>query len=310
MIWALLPFVLPIGQSISKDKVWEMVVGGDIMLNSVSSSVDVFGSWKPSPQVLFYANLEIPLTNTRERTRNKTAAEIARRDQYILKADPRHIRNLLKANLDVVSLGNNHAMDGGVTGLQDVLNILDKNGIPRCGAGMNLQEAMEPAVVTTRTGIKVAFVSHLSFLNQGSINKCGPATESEPGIFGLTLGGKSGPEEFEKLKQIVDDARKKADLVYVCPHWGIEKMPKPAPFQVSMAHLYIDAGADGVIGNHPHVLQPAEVYKGKPIFYSLGNLVHPRYGNTAVYRVMYDGKEFKSFSFVPLRYSGGRIYRR
>jgi poly-gamma-glutamate capsule biosynthesis protein CapA/YwtB (metallophosphatase superfamily) len=302
-----------VGISASKvpnEKVWEMVVGGDIMLNSVSASTDVFGSWRPSKDVLFYANLEIPLTNTSERTRRKTPEEIARRDQYVLKADPRHIRNLLKGNLDVVSLGNNHAMDGGVSGLNDVLRILDQNKIPRCGAGMNLQEAMEPALVTTKTGIKVAFVSHLSFLNQSSINKCSQATEDEPGVFGLTLAGKSGPTEFERVKAIVDNAKTKADLVFICPHWGIEKMPRPAPFQVSMAHLYIDAGADGVIGNHPHVLQPAEVYKGKPIFYSLGNLVHPRYGNTAVYRVTYVDKEFRSYSFVPLRYSAGRIFRR
>ena len=297
-------------QDSHSEGVWKMVVAGDMMLNNVSPAVPVFGSWKPVKESVFYANLEIPLTDTEKRTARKSAEEIARRDQFVLKAHPGHIRNLVNGNLDVVSLGNNHAMDGGSEGLNQTIGLLNEAKIPYCGAGANWKEAVEPAVVTSPTGIKIAFVSHLSFLNPSSLHKCTPATSKEPGIMVLTLRNKSGQEEFERMKQVVDRAKSKADLVVICPHWGIEKQPKPAPYQVSMAHLYIDAGADAVVGNHPHVLQPAEIYKGKPIFYSLGNLVNPGGGITAAYEVKYREKEFQSMTFIPLRYSSGRIFPR
>ena len=285
---------------------WDLFCGGDIMLNGVGASVPVFdGIWVP-PNAIFYANLEIPLTNTSERTPRKSAADIAARNQYVLKADPQHIKNLVSAGIDVVSLGNNHAMDGGVSGLKQMTSLLDSNHIQRCGAGVNWEDATKSTVVVAPDGTRVAFVSYLSFLSVGGLRACTPATAKTAGVAALTLGGKNGPFELERLKKIVERARLDADMVVVALHWGIEKQPFPAPFQVSLGRLFIDAGADVVIGAHPHVLQPAELYKGKPIIYSLGNFVNPGGGQAAMYKLAFEKTTYKSTEILPTSYSGGR----
>ncbi len=286
---------------------WSLFCGGDIMLNGVSASVPVFKGISVPADAIFYANLEIPLTNTSERTRRKTAADIAARNQYVLKADPGHIKNLVSAGIDVVSLGNNHAMDGGVSGLKQTTSLLDSYHIQRCGAGLNWTDATKSAVVVAPDGTRVAFISYLSFLSLGGLRACTPAAAKTAGVAALTLSGKSGPNELERLKKIVVRARLDADMVVVALHWGIEKQPFPAPFQVSLGRLFIDAGADVVIGAHPHVLQPAELYKGKPIIYSLGNFVNPGGGQAAMYKLTFEKTEYRSAQIIPTSYSGGRV---
>jgi poly-gamma-glutamate synthesis protein (capsule biosynthesis protein) len=224
----------------------------------------------------------------------------------VLKANPKHVNDLVSAGIDVVSLGNNHAMDGGASGVKQMLALLDKRGIRHAGAGVNWQRAVEPAVVIAPDGTRVAFVSYLSFLGIDSLRKCTPATALNPGIAALTLSGRSGLKELEHLKLIVAKAREKADMVVVALHWGIERQPFPAPYQVSLGRLFVDAGADVVLGSHPHVLQPAELYKGKPIIYSLGNFVNPGGGQSAMYKFTFDRTKFKCANIVPTSYSGGR----
>jgi poly-gamma-glutamate capsule biosynthesis protein CapA/YwtB (metallophosphatase superfamily) len=291
----------------TKPKTWDLVCGGDIMLNGVSSKTNVFKEMRVEREALLYANLEIPLTNTSERTKMKTAEEIRNRDQYVLKADPKHIGNLKSAGFDVVSLGNNHTMDGGVPGLRQMLPILDQAKIAYCGAGENWAAAIRPTVVTSSTGTKVAFISYLSFLNSVSLRKCTPAKTSEPGIAALTLHGKNGPKEVALIKSIVTKAKQGADVLVVCLHWGVEKAPLPSKYQVDMARLFVDAGADVIVGNHPHVLQPSELYKEKPIIYSIGNLVNPRSGNTALYRLRFEGNRLISATASNWRYENGRV---
>jgi poly-gamma-glutamate capsule biosynthesis protein CapA/YwtB (metallophosphatase superfamily) len=288
-------------------KGWTLVCGGDIMLNSVSPRVDVFGAMRVPSDAIFYANLEIPLTNTRDRTTRKTAEEIRNRDQYVLKADPGHIRNLKSAGFDVVSLGNNHTMDGGNAGLRQMLPLLNQAKIAYCGAGETWKDAIQPAIVTAPDGTRVAFISYLSFLNRFSLLKCDPATTTKPGIAALTLGGKSGPDEVKRIQNIVTKAKAGADMLVVCLHWGVEKAPLPSRYQVDMARLFVDAGADAIIGNHPHVLQPGELYQGKPIIYSIGNLVNSRSGNTALYSLRFEGNRLVGAMAKNWVYQSGRV---
>jgi len=287
-------------------KTWDLYCGGDIMLNGVSPSVPAFQNiWVPRDSIS-YANLEIPMTNVSERTPNKSAKDVAAKNQFILKADPKHVSNLVRAGIDVVSLGNNHAMDGGAPGLRQMLGLLDKRGIKHTGAGVNWNRATEPTVVVASDGTRVAFVSYLSFLSVEGLRHCTPATAARPGIAVLTLQGKNGPLELSRLKKIVDRARAQADLVVVALHWGVERQPFPAAYQVSLGRLFVDAGADVVIGAHPHVLQPAELYKGKPIIYSLGNFVNPGGGSSAMYKLTFEKTAFRSALIIPTTYSGGR----
>ena len=288
-------------------KTWDLYCAGDIMLNGVSPSVRAFKDLAIPSEAIFYANLEIPLTNVPGRTPYKSAAELKAKKQFILKADPRHIADLVSAGIDVVSLGNNHAMDGGAAGLNQMLGLLDKNGIAHAGAGDNWSKATEPAVVVAANGTRVAFVSYLSFISVEGLRHCTPAKAAAPGIAVLTLDGKNGVLEWGRLKKIVEKARAKADVVVIALHWGVERQPFPAAYQVSLGRLFIDAGADAVIGAHPHVLQPAELYKSKPIIYSLGNFVNPGGGESAIYKLTFEKSTFKDAEVIPVKYSAGRV---
>lgn len=288
-------------------KPWNLFCGGDLMLNGVPASRKVFENLKVPADAIFYANLEIPLTNVRERTSRKTAAEIAARDQFILTAETGHIKNLKASGIDVVSLANNHAMDAGKSGLKQMLGLLDGAGIKHNGAGENWAKAVEPAILVAPDGTRVAFLSYLSFRSPFSLRKCTPATTTSPGISVLTLLGKNGPNELKMLQSVLKNAKSKADLVVVALHWGVERQPLPADYQVVLGRMFVDAGADVILGAHPHVLQPAELYKGKPIIYSLGNFANPGSGNTAMYKLTFLGKEFRTANIIPLSYQSGKI---
>ncbi len=277
------------------------------MLNGVATSVPVFKEIAVPREAIFYANLEIPLTNMKERTPHKSAAEVKARTQFILTADPKHILDIVGAGIDVVSLGNNHAMDGGASGLRQMLSLLDKHGIRHCGAGESWASSVEPAIVIAPDGTRVAFISYLSFLSLEALRKCTPAKVNSPGIATLTTLGQNGLPELARLKGIIDKAKKQADMVVVALHWGVERQPFPAPYQVALGRLFVDAGADVVLGAHPHVLQPGELYKGKPIIYSLGNFVNPGGGNSAMYKLTFEKTKFLYANVMPTSYSAGTV---
>lgn len=286
---------------------WDLYVGGDIMLNGISASRSPFRELSvPAPSV-FIANLEIPLTDTGARTPRKTAAEIAARDQYVLKASPGHARHLANANFDLLTLGNNHTMDGGAPGWQQNKKMLSSVGIVFCGAGDNVEEADAHGVVTAPDGTRIAVLSMLSFRNPGSNWKCGPATATAAGISAIAFASHKREARLDEFKRRVDAARIDADLVIVMPHWGIEKQPLPSDVQVEMGRQWIDAGADFVMGSHPHVLQPGELYKGKPIVYSLGNFINPGGGRAAIYKFRMDKSRLIGLEILETRYSGHRV---
>ena len=288
-------------------KTWDMFCAGDIMLNGVPGTRQVFKSLRVPKEAIFYANLEIPLTSVRERTSRKTAAEVAARNQFILTADTKHILNLKSAGMDVVSLGNNHAMDAGTSGLRQMLKLLDAQGIQHVGAGENWAKAVEPTVIVAPDGTRVAFLSYLSFLSYEALRKCTPAKLDAPGIAVMTMLGKSSPKELKTLQAVLKAARSRADLVVVALHWGVERQPLPAPYQVALGRLFVDAGADVVLGAHPHVLQPGELYKGKPIIYSLGNFANPGGGSSAMYKLTFAKNQFRYANIIPISYAGGAV---
>jgi poly-gamma-glutamate synthesis protein (capsule biosynthesis protein) len=96
-------------------------------------------------------------------------------------------------------------------------------------------------------------------------------------------------------------------LLVVGLHWGIERQTIPTAYQVTLGRACIDAGADIVWGNHPHVLQGAELYKGKPILYSMGNLISSKGGATGVVKIVYEDGQLKRSQFLPLMISDGRV---
>lgn len=287
---------------------WTLVVGGDVMLNGIKPSADVFKGIAPLVRSadLAYANLEIPLTNVGTRTSRKSAEEIAARHQFVLRAEPGHAKHFAAAGFDTVSLGNNHALDYGPAGLADFVRHLDKQNIAWFGAGQNWREARR-LLVHEVGGIRVGFLSFLSFNSPGAMRKCTPATGRSAGVATLTITGVPDKTAIKRIKAIVESAKRECDLLAVALHWGIERQTQPAPNQVRLGRMFVDQGADLVIGAHPHVLQPSELYKGKPILYSLGNLISPRGGSTALYRLRFEGKELRSVDYFPAKIASGKV---
>jgi poly-gamma-glutamate capsule biosynthesis protein CapA/YwtB (metallophosphatase superfamily) len=197
---------------------------------------------------LVTGNLECPLGIGGVKFPNK---------KYNFLVDPSSAKGLSRAGFKLLTLANNHIMDFGVDALQSTFKALESNGLKHAGAGMNESRARRPAFFDVK-GRKVAILAY-------SITYPAEywARENKPGC-----ASASGPE----MKRDISSARAKgADLVIVCVHWGQEKKTKLRYYQPTLAHLAIDAGADAVIGHHPHIWQEVEVYRGKPIAYSLGN---------------------------------------
>ncbi|MBL8049175.1 MAG: CapA family protein [Chthonomonas sp.] len=291
---------------------WTLVVGGDLMLNAITPKS------KPMAGVaqLFrtadvaYANLEIPLTDAKTVTPRKSAADLKAKRQFVLKADPGHVSTLTSMGLDLVSLANNHAMDYGAKGLNQMLGLLDKAGIAHSGAGANVVAANEVAVFRNRYGIRVGMLSYLCFVGAGALNTCGPASAKTPGIATLNYGGALDEKNLKDLTNRILAARKRCDVLIVAPHWGDERARLPKDWQLRLGRAMIAAGADAVVGAHPHVLQGSEIVGGQPIHYSLGNLISPRPANTGVYRLTFSGKKYVKTERLTYTIAGGVIKRR
>ena len=165
---------------------------------------------------------------------------------------------LTYAGFDIVTLANNHSNGAGQAVFNDMRNLLTKHGVLNCGGGDNLAQATAPAIATAK-GVRVAILGYDNIMPQGPF-----ATE---GSWGLA------PIDVSRLPADIAAARQKADLVIPYFHWGIEYTEDPTTYQQNVARAAIDAGADMVLGNHPHWTQGIERYKGKLIIYSMGNFV-------------------------------------
>lgn len=176
---------------------------------------------------------------------------------YNFRCHPR-ILPYLARYFDAVSVANNHSGDFGKGAFVEELDLLTEAKVTPFGGGRNEAEAYQP-VILTKNGWRVALigvdgVELFSYAARGE----------EPGVAWLFP---------ERIAEIVRAVRPEADVVIVLPHWGYEYMFTPAREHEAMAHLWLESGADMVIGTHPHVIQPIHSYKGKLIAYSLGNYV-------------------------------------
>jgi len=203
-----------------------------------------------------WVNLEGPLTTIGTPWPAKT---------YIFRGPPGMAPALRRAGVDIVTLGNNHAVDYGRSALKDSIKTLEDARVQVVGAGRDLADAREPAIITTESGATIGFLAWNDAWWPGFV-----ATGSRAGV----------AEAFNAVGRMKRDIRalaKKVDYVVVGYHWGIEHEHYPIAQQTGEAHAAIDAGADLVIGHHPHVLQGIETYKRRIIFYSLGDLVFDHY---------------------------------
>jgi poly-gamma-glutamate capsule biosynthesis protein CapA/YwtB (metallophosphatase superfamily) len=183
----------------------------------------------------------------------------AGRKNYTFRAHPQ-VLPVLKKHLDGVTLANNHSGDFGREAFAEMLGHLQKAGLAQAGGGLNLAQAHAPWIVERR-GLRIAILSYNEFLPRSF-----EALHDAPGV------------AWSEDEQVVDDIRRarqvhRADLVIPFMHWGWENERVANARQRQLARKMIEAGADAVIGGHPHVTQDIEHHQGKPIVYSVGNFV-------------------------------------
>ncbi|WP_051671541.1 CapA family protein [Oribacterium sp. P6A1] len=218
----------------------------------------------------FVANEEFPFSTRGKQAENK---------QFTFRVSPDNVSLLKEMGIDLVTLANNHTLDYGTEALLDTISTLDDAGIRHVGAGSDLSSAAESVTVSIK-GKKIAFIGATRVIPE----PYWAAAESGTGVFAAY----DDTALIEKIKS----AREQADFVVVYVHWGEERKENPNEVQKTLAHDIVDAGADLVIGAHPHVLQGIEYYNGVPIVYSLGNFVFgSSIPSTALLRVTIDDAE-------------------
>lgn len=216
--------------------------------------------------------------------------------EYNYRTGPKSLQVIKNAGFDMVSLANNHTMDFGVDGLLDTFQYLNEAGIAYIGAGQNSEEAYTQKIVEMK-GRKIGFLGFSRVLP--SINwYAGP---SRPGI--------ASGYQLERMVEVVESSKKEVDFLFVYMHWGVIGNLYPEKYQINDSKAMIDAGADAIVGTHPHVIQGLDYYKGKPIAYSIGNflfLVNEKTAESAVLTFVIEGDEI-SMKFVPYHITPGKV---
>lgn len=215
---------------------------------------------------------------------------VAADKMFVFRAPPSAADRIAAAGVDVGNLANNHANDYGPDALVDTANLLESAGVVALGAGATAPDAYRHRVIEVRDRVRVAFVGTSMVVPWGFA-----AGASRPGI--------ASAYERDRVLANVRVAASDADVVIAVVHWGIERMTCPDGRQRDFAVQLLAAGADAVIGQHPHVVQPVHFADGKLVAYSLGNFVwHYRSGitgETGVLQIDFDGADIVGWSFHP-----------
>jgi len=239
-----------------------LLFAGDILLSShVTAAYDKEGSingvldeeyrTEISGADIFMANQEFPFSSRGSAAPDK---------QFTFRLPPSRVSLMNEIGVDIVALANNHSLDYGTDALVDTCTALDGAGIRYVGAGSDMNRAKQLEKIEVN-GKAIGFLAASRVYPDpnwvANSKKPGMVSGYDPTIL---------LEEIKKAKEI-------CDYVVVYIHWGVERDEKPQEYQRVLGKQIIDAGADLVIGSHPHVLQGIEYYNGKPICYSLGNFI-------------------------------------
>lgn len=237
---------------------------------------------------LFLLNEEFPFSLRGEPMEDK---------QYTFRTDPKYIEIFRELGTDIVTVANNHALDFGTDAFCDTLDTLKQADIACIGGGYNISEASAPAVRTVGGQTFAVFGA-----TRVSPSYDWYATDSQPGLFQTY--------DPARLNAAIAEARQSCDHVIVFVHWGIERAELPEEYQRQLARGYIDAGADLIVGCHPHVLQGFEYYNGVPIIYSLGNyLFSNQTSETLLLKTTFSADGSPEIRLIPCRRVNGILSR-
>lgn len=233
----------------------KLLFGGDLMFDrSVRAKMQQFGYRYPLQKLestfnqadFVIANLEGPVTLFPSKS---MGSKLGSSENYVFTFQPEVLSALKQQHLSVLNLGNNHILNFGTAGARSTKTYLTEEQLLFFGDTTTEAGSHERIARVDKHGIKVAFVNYNQFVDQG----------------------------FEHALEDIQWVKPQVDVVIVYPHWGNEYAPTANQVIQDQAHQFIDVGADVVIGAHPHVIQNVEQYKGKTIYYSLGNLVFDQY---------------------------------
>ena len=269
---------------------------GDIMLTKkAAKKVDTMGEHYPFALVKkpfakydrIFGNLEVGITT-------ETIPWVKKRHTF--RVHPSRAKALKHLNLDVVSLANNHLLDYGPTSMRQTISWLKKHKIAFTGAGENRRQARTPAVIDLK-GTKVVILAYNERPPKkffAKYRRFGTSRSYEPWIL----------KDIKKHK-------KKGNLVFISMHWGQEHTDLPRGYQVKRCRKLLRAGADAIIGHHPHRPQSIEIYQGKPIIYSLGNFIsgfdNPLYIDNIATALYYKGTTFQRMEVLFITGKMGQV---
>lgn len=226
-------------------------------------------------------NNEFPYTDRGTPTEGKT---------FTFRADTDAVSYLADMGADVAILANNHTYDFGEQGLLDTLDTLDGAGICRIGAGRNLEEASSPVSFIINDQ-KISLIAATQIERLDSPDTKG-ATPESAGVFRCW-----NPDE---LCKVIKETKDSSDYVIVCVHWGTENESEPDWAQIEQAKKIAEAGADLIIGDHPHCLQGITYIGETPVVYSLGNFwFNSKTVDTGILCVTLDENGLQKIQFVP-----------
>jgi poly-gamma-glutamate capsule biosynthesis protein CapA/YwtB (metallophosphatase superfamily) len=280
--------------AVTRRYTWELVAAGGIIFGrGVQERVERYGDpGRPFAKVrelvrradLAIATLEAPLSGNANRFCDTC---------FTFVGHERYVSGIADAGFDALSLAANHIGDAGPKGVTDSIRVLTGAGIVAFGAGANAAEARRPALLRTAGGT----VALLGYSDVGPPSYVATATSA--GHAPLTHD-----DGYRQVRADIAAARAVADVVVVVTHWGVEYEDRPRPWIVAAARAMIDAGADVVLGDHPHWVQSVELYGGGYIAYSLGNFVFDQMWSSetregSIHRLFFDGPRLAAVRIVP-----------
>lgn len=267
------------------DRSWRLLAGGDVLMTRTEpAGIDPFALLDPPLGSADFSlvNVEMAISDRGE----------PHWKEFVFRAPPSAAERIAAGGVSVASLANNHANDYGPDALTDTIDLLEAAGVTTVGAGRNADEAYQYRLLPAGNGVRVAFVGASMIVPSNFA-----AGTTTPGIASAHSPARA------RVLDTVRAAAAEADAVIVAVHWGIERDTCPSNDQRLLARQLLDAGADAVIGHHPHVLQPVELVGSKLVAYSLGNFIwHVRsgiLGETGVLQIDFDGDGVVTWEFHP-----------
>ena len=272
-----------------------LLFGGDVLIKASTESIyknnGVTGL--VSEEILAeMQNADIMMVN--HEFQFSTRGEPMEDKQFTFQTDPKNVQILLDLGIDIVSLANNHSLDFGQDALQDTFVTLDEAGILYAGAGDSKERAEELQVIEVN-GKKFGFLAATRVIPVAGWD----VRNKQPGLFTTY--------DDTRLVERIRESKEECDFLTVYVHWGIEREEYPEEYQNVIAKHCVEAGADVIIGAHPHVLQGIEFIEGKPIFYSLGNYIfNNSTPKTMLVKVLIKSDDTVEYSLIPAFATNGQ----